>query len=410
LLRVSEKRVQKTELSDVVATTNGEWQYRLDAIRSRAARVLEQDGSPLAANERQALYGRLCRRPVYILGSSTGYARDFIRSAQRIFDVRAVVDDFASGDSVEGVPRLKGDEFVANAEGAIAVCVAFSHQGLEYFERLARMAGAELVHYMHAVDAIKGYRRDHILGQVAHETAVNIELLLGARSSFADSRSVHTLLAILTARLTYERTWLEAVNVGPRTMYFGVDCVSFGPEESLVDCGAFDGDTIESFRAATSDHFKEIAAFEPDPQNFEILQRRYSSDRRIRLYSLAVSSASGRLSFLAGLGSFSGASGRDYLIGQPRVTVNAAPLDHVLTTRPTMIKVDIEGAEPEALIGARQTIATYRPKLAIAAYHRPMHVIELPRLIASFASGYRFYLRHHGSFFLETVLYCVPER
>jgi FkbM family methyltransferase len=325
-----------------------------------------------------------------------------------MFDLRAVVDDFAFGDSIEGVPCLKSGDFVAHAEGAVAVCAAFSQQGLEHFERLARTAGAELVHYMHAVDAIDNYPRDHILGRLARETARNVDRLLSARSLFADSRSVHTLLSILSARLSYERTWLEAVNTGPRAMYFGVDCMSFGTQESLVDCGAFDGDTIESFRTATADQFKEITAFEPDPHNFELLRRRYAGDPRIRLYSQAVSSEIGRLSFLAGLGSFSGAIGRDCLTGQPRVTVTAAPLDSILRTPPTMIKFDIEGAEPEALLGARKTIAAHRPKLAIAAYHRPMHVVELPRLVASFTSGYRFYLRHHGSFFLETVLYCVP--
>jgi FkbM family methyltransferase len=193
-------------------------------------------------------------------------------------------------------------------------------------------------------------------------------------------------------------------------MYFGVDCVKLGTEESLVDCGAFDGDTIESFRAATNDHFEEIVALEPDPDNFARLQERYSGDPRIRLHALAVSSAASNMAFAAGLGSFSGVSSDGGLIsGGYRVTVNAAALDDILGARPTMIKIDIEGGEPAALSGARQTIATHRPKLAIAAYHRPMHLVELPHLIESFAPGYRFYLRHHGGFFLETVLYCIPE-
>jgi hypothetical protein len=290
------------------AATNGEREYQLDALRFQAARVREQNGSPLTAREREALYGRLHRRAVYLLGSTTTYARDFIRTAAALFDVRGVVDDFSDADSVEGVPRVQSSEFLLNADGAIAVCLAFSHRALEYFERLARVAGAELVHYMHAVDVIETYTRDHILGGMAQETAEHIEELLSARSLYADSLSVHTLLSILNARLTYDRTWLEAINAGPRTMYFGVDCVKLGTEESLVDCGAFDGDTIESFRAATGDQFDEIVALEPDPDNFARLQQRYSSDPRIRLHALAVSSAASSMAFAAGLGSFSGVS------------------------------------------------------------------------------------------------------
>jgi FkbM family methyltransferase len=402
--------MQITETGRRPPATNGEQVYQLDSLRSRAVQALEQNGSPLTVREREAVYRRLCRKPVYLLGSTTTYARDFIRTAKGLFDVRGVVDDISQADSIEGVPRLKSSEFLLNADGAVAVCLAFSHRALEYFERLARVAGAELIHYMQAVDVIEMYPRDHILGGIAHETAANIEVLLGAQSLYADSLSVHTLLSILNARLTYDRTWLEAVNAGPRTMYFGVDCVKLGTEESLVDCGAFDGDTIESFRAATNDHFEEIVALEPDPDNFARLQERYSGDPRIRLHALAVSSAASNMAFAAGLGSFSGVSSDGGLIsGGYRVTVNAAALDDILGARPTMIKMDIEGGEPAALSGARQTIATHRPKLAIAAYHRPMHLVELPHLIESFAPGYRFYLRHHGGFFLETVLYCIPE-
>lgn len=391
-----------------LAAPNSEREYQLDALRFRAAQVREQNGSPLTAREREALYGRLRRKAVYLLGSTTTYARDFIRTAAVLFDVRGVVDDFSDADSVEGVPRVQSSKFLLNADGAMAVCLAFSHRALEYFERLARVAGAELVHYMHAVDVIETYTRDHILGGMAQETAEHIEELLSARSLYADSLSVHTLASILNARLTYDRTWLEAVNAGPRTMYFGVDCVKLGREESLVDCGAFDGDTIESFRAATGDQFEKIVALEPDPDNFARLQQRYSSDPRVHLHALAVSSAASSMAFAAGLGSFSGISSDGGLGSGHQVTVKAAALDDIPGAPPTMIKIDIEGGEPAALSGARRMIAIHRPKLAIAVYHRPMHLLELPRLIASFAPGYQFYLRHHGGFFLETVLYGIP--
>jgi hypothetical protein len=90
--------------------------------------------------------------------------------------------------------------------------------------------------------------------------------------------------------------------------------------------------------------------------------------------------------------------------------VSAVKLDDVLMSfRPTFIKMDIEGSEPDALRGGRKLIETYRPNLAVCVYHSINHYWEIPLLLRSWALDYRFYLRSHYAATLETVLYAVPE-
>jgi FkbM family methyltransferase len=72
------------------------------------------------------------------------------------------------------------------------------------------------------------------------------------------------------------------------------------------------------------------------------------------------------------------------------------------------IKMDIEGAELDALKGAEASIRRHRPKLAISLYHRPEDFTEIPRYIDSLDLGYRFYLEHHTLYQNETVLFAVP--
>jgi FkbM family methyltransferase len=389
---------------------SSEWQYRATQLQKLAARVLQQGGSPLSERQREAFLTRLHSKPVYLLGSTTQYARQFIRTASRLFSVRGVVDDVSREPAFDGVPRISGKDFVANGAGSIAVCLAFSHQGLNYFRELAEVAGAELVHYMEAVDAIRDFPRDHILGPLACGTASGIDRLLDAVSRFSDPLSVHTLLSILAGRLTYDRTWLESVNVGPETMYFGVDCVALSSSETLVDCGAFDGDTIRSYRHITQDTFESVIALEPDPYNFAALKEAYASDPRIELHPIAASRSVSQLTFAAGRGSFSSAEQYADATSAPEfVNVSTAPLDQIVTRKPTIIKIDVEGAESDVLEGARQIINAHRPKLTVAVYHKPLDIADLTDRIDAIAPGYRFYARHHGGFLLETVLYAIPD-
>ncbi|MCK1995311.1 FkbM family methyltransferase [Peribacillus muralis] len=73
------------------------------------------------------------------------------------------------------------------------------------------------------------------------------------------------------------------------------------------------------------------------------------------------------------------------------------------------IKMDIEGAEMNALKGAIQTIQTFRPKLAIAIYHQIKDFADVVNFIAELDLGYKFYLGHYTIYAQETILFAVLE-
>ena len=75
--------------------------------------------------------------------------------------------------------------------------------------------------------------------------------------------------------------------------------------------------------------------------------------------------------------------------------------------RVDFLKMDIEGAEGGALLGAQDTIRRFRPKLAISAYHRVGDLYVLPRLIRKLLPDYRLHLDHHTIHGEETLIYAV---
>ena len=75
---------------------------------------------------------------------------------------------------------------------------------------------------------------------------------------------------------------------------------------------------------------------------------------------------------------------------------------------PTYIKMDIEGAELEALWGARRTLKEHSPVLAICAYHTSDHLWQIPLLIHAIQPDYRLFFRRYAEGEWEIVWYAVP--
>jgi len=92
------------------------------------------------------------------------------------------------------------------------------------------------------------------------------------------------------------------------------------------------------------------------------------------------------------------------------VEVDVDCLDNALGDElPTLIKMDTEGCELEALTGSRNKIATSRPVLAITIYHRQDHLWRVPLLIDSIAPGYKYFIRNHAEACWDVSCYAVPH-
>ncbi len=73
------------------------------------------------------------------------------------------------------------------------------------------------------------------------------------------------------------------------------------------------------------------------------------------------------------------------------------------------IKMDIEGAELQALKGAEKTIKKYKPKLAISLYHNLSDFVTIPEFLQSLQEDYEFYLGHYTIHAEETVLFAQSK-
>jgi len=183
------------------------------------------------------------------------------------------------------------------------------------------------------------------------------------------------------------------------------------PGDIVIDGGACWGDTSLYF-ACLSGEAGKVFAFEILPENLEILEQNVRDNpglgRRIECVRRALWNRSGET-----LGYTSRASGTSLLAGsKDDGSVETISIDdwvqQCAVPRVDFIKLDVEGAELNALRGAEKTIRTFRPRLAVSVYHREDDLISIPEYLRGLHCGYRLLLDHFTIYNEETILFADP--
>lgn len=173
-------------------------------------------------------------------------------------------------------------------------------------------------------------------------------------------------------------------------------------QESFVDAGSFDGKTSLLFMKWCGGEYEKIWALEPDKRNMEKCITALScAGEKCQIIPRGLWNKKTNLSFVSCL------NGASQIDKAGKEVIYTDCLDSIIDDRVTFIKMDIEGAEYNAILGAHNTISTYKPKLAISIYHKPEDIWEIPSLILEINPEYKMYLGHYSVAAEETVLYAI---
>jgi len=183
--------------------------------------------------------------------------------------------------------------------------------------------------------------------------------------------------------------------------YIPLDLPRYSDPIRLIDCGSYDGLAIRKFIKAGYT-FDSLISFEPDPKNYALLEEQDFNIKNSFFLPLGVWSSTTQLRFNSDKDMGSSVSESGDIVIQC-VSIDALAKNY----HPTLIKFDVEGAEIEALLGAKNTICANKPNLCISLYHRPDHLFKIPLLIDSWNLGYQYHLRVHEENTFGVVLYCL---
>ncbi len=191
-----------------------------------------------------------------------------------------------------------------------------------------------------------------------------------------------------------------------KKQYFDLPELQLSEDEIFVDAGSFDGLTSVCFNDITKGMYRKIYAFEPDEKNLRKCRKTFQEHSLINVETVPIGlwNKTDILSF------DSRGNGASKIENEAEDKIKVDRLDNVLSDEQiSFIKMDLEGAEYNALSGAREIISRCKPKLAISVYHKPEDIWELPDLILSISEEYQFYFRHYSISESETIIYAIPE-
>ena len=362
-------------------------------------------------NEENTLwqYLKTAGKPVVLYGTGNGADKVLARLAETGVPVSGIFasDEFVRGQQFHGFTVQAYSELMALRKQVI-VLIAFASELPDVLERFYKLASVHETYAPHVpvfsgeetVTAawIKKYEREL---QTVYER-------------LADAVSRETFASVLNYKLSGKLSYLQACTTNRaedlRTLF------SFGGEETYLDLGAYNGDTVQEFLQLTRGRYKKIVALEPDPKNFKKLTDfvRQNELKHITCLQAGVWNDCGSLELTGNGGrqstfweadrsgfatqSLSQTGSMKKKIKKQQVTV--VSVDAVLgNEHADYMKFDVEGKEKEALEGAAGHLVPdgngALPKLLVAAYHHDEDLFALPLLLWKLQPEYKIYLRKH---------------
>lgn len=309
-------------------------------------------------------------------------------------------DEYYTTDEYKNIPVIKFSSYNANCSDNDYVWICLDNLAA----RQAIASKLKTTNIIKTSFPIEAYRADYYLDYTFYaehkaEFESTYELL-------ADDISRNTMEHYVYACISGD---IEPLNADPKPNQYFNDLTKNCDCSSFLDCGSFIGDTvIDALRFYGEDKINSVISFEPDDTNAKKIEESVAKGdipaEKFTLMRYGTSDKYAKLRF-----SSNGDGSSICEDGDIVIEVNA--IDEMVNRPVTFIKMDIEGSEYDAIVGASRIIKENIPTLAICVYHKREDLIEIPKLIMSIAGedAYNFYIRHHQTNLTELVLYAIPK-
>lgn len=324
-------------------------------------------------------YLKTAQKPIVLYGMGNGADKIIAVLEKNGIEINGVFasDGFVRDKYFHGFKISSYDELKSKF-GDMIVLLCFGSSRPEVMENILRIANEQEL-YAPEVPVIAGG-----LFNEAYYNA-NKQAFDFVYSRLSDELSKKTFENVIKYKLSGKINYLLECQVTTDEPYNSFLKLK---NENFIDLGAYNGDTVAEFINHTQ-NYTHITAVEPDIKTFKKLTKNTENLPNIELINACVSDKCGLLPFAM-------KGGRNSSLNDSGTLLKSITVDS-LEQNATYIKMDVEGEEVGAILGAKETILKTKPKMLISAYHRTDDFIKIPQTVLGIRDDYKIYLRHFKS-------------
>lgn len=258
-----------------------------------------------------------------------------------------------------------------------------------------------------------------LVNVVSNELFDNLDKLEKVKDWLEDDLSKKIFQEVVNRRICGFYTGYGDLKAYNEIQYLYMPALMSKKEGIILDLGGYIGDSVDRFVNYLKNDLTDIYTFEALPENIAVLNKKKEELKQywngnMEVFPYAVAEKSGEITFCETekrgacfSPEFRVASKYSSIPEVKRFRVEAVAIDEVVSSNEKIryIKMDIEGAEYQALLGAKQVIMRDKPGLAISIYHNAVDYFRLAELVKEFVPEYKLAIRHHKERHVDTVLY-----
>ena len=319
------------------------------------------------------------------------------KSVLKHVEVDGIIDDFTRVQrsrkkdiySIDDVPK---DAIILTVTtgSPLEAIDTLDTKGFTHFNYLAffKYSGLELVAPPFMLDFKEDFSKNHNRYQTVYDL-------------LWDDMSRTTFEKVINFKISFDFTFMKGFANDHEGQYFDKNILPIIKGIRFVDGGGYVGDTATEVIKNYPD-FQKIYLIEPIVQHLEIAKRELGHIENIEFIPVGLSDTTSTVAFNEEK-SFSTIYGK----GDRNIKIDT--IDNLIQEPIDYIKLDIEGAEQEAILGAKQCIKKHHPVLAVCIYHKAEDWYKIPELVLAIRPDYKIYLRHYMEGIFETVMYFIPH-
>lgn len=325
----------------------------------------------------------------YILGINK-----LTKSVLKSIEVDGIIDDFTRVQSSKKKSILKIENI---PKDCIILCTA-TGSPLEVKKRLDKM-GYTHINYLSLckyssldlVDPpfIMDFEEDFQNNRAEYKKTYNL---------LCDEKSKKVFEKVINFKISFDYSFMDGFTNNYEEQYFDKELIHSIEKISFVDAGGYVGDTLPSI-IKNFPGFKKIYCVEPNNLHIGIAKRNFAQYKNIEFINCGLGA---KKQFSGSVDTIQNNCSHDYQ------AIDIDTIDNLIHEKVDFIKMDIEGAEQDAIDGAKNTIKIYTPILAICIYHKAEDWYKIPQKVLKINSKYNIYLRHYMEGVFETVMYFIP--